>query len=199
MLKLENITLKYGNNNVLEKLSYDFAEGLTYGIIGASGIGKTTLLSLISGLIKPTDGRVHNSHKTVAVIFQEPRLYPWLTAIDNVKLVHNDEKNARDLLSLLAIKEDDQKKYPDELSGGMKQRVSVARALSFKPDLIIMDEPFRGLDENTKERTAEVLFEYIKNNGKAGILVTHDPNDLAFCDSVIDITDASGKILHDSE
>ena len=195
MLKLENVTLKYGNTTVLEKLSYDFTEGLTYGIIGASGIGKTTLLSLVSGLIKPTDGRIHNSHKNVAVIFQEPRLYPWLTALDNVKLVRGDEKSARALLSLLSIKEDDQKKYPDELSGGMKQRVSIARALNYESDLYLLDEPFKGLDPEMRAEVRKAVFKKLKE--KTVIIVTHDKDDLPYCNVILRLCDSPVNELKD--
>jgi len=198
MLKITDLTFGYGKENIFTDFSAVFEDKKITAVIGPSGSGKTTLLNIIAGLLKPTDGSVENNFETISYIFQDPRLFPWLNALENVNIVCHDKDLSQSNLSML-FDEDISQKYPSELSGGMKQRVSIARALSFKPDLIIMDEPFRGLDEKTKERTAEVLFGYIKSNGKAGILVTHDPDDLAFCDSVIDITEASGKILHDPE
>ena len=183
MLKLEDITLKYGNDAVIERLRYEFSEGSVYGIIGPSGIGKTTLLGIISGLIKPTSGTVISSHSSTSVIFQDARLYPWLNALDNVKLVHNDEKNASSLLSELKICGEDQKKYPDELSGGMRQRVSIARALNYDADLFLMDEPFKGLDVEMREDVRSTVFKRIA--GKTVIIVTHDHDDLAYCDTVL--------------
>ena len=197
MLKLENVTLRYGNDTVIENLSYQFTEGKTYGIIGASGIGKTTLLSLISSLIKPTDGKITNTHKDISVIFQDARLYPWLTALDNVKLVYNNDSKARALLSALTIKEDDLQKYPDELSGGMRQRVAIARALNYNADLFLLDEPFKGLDSEMRTDVRNTVFKQL--NGKTVIIVTHDKDDLPYCDVILKLCDSPVKELKTEE
>ena len=197
MIKLENITLKYGENTIIENASYEFKDGLKYGIVGASGIGKTTLLRLILGLVSANSGTVINSHTSQSVIFQDPRLYPWLTALDNVMLVNNDENKARALLSDLLIIDNDQTKYPDELSGGMKQRVSIARALNYDAELFLLDEPFKGLDEEMKADIRNYVFKRLES--KTVITVTHDKDDLPYCDIILKLTESPVRELKAEE
>ena len=187
MLAIEDLSFRYGKETVLEGLSFVFPEGSITGLTGASGVGKTTLLHLLCGLKKPSGGRVNNTLKT-AVIFQEPRLFPWLTAYENVLAVCHDKAKAERALSLLFPDETVGGKYPDELSGGMKQRVSIARALAYEPELLILDEPFKGLDAETKRRTIHTVFH--SRPGTTFLLVSHEAEDLALCDSVLRL---SGK------
>ncbi len=179
MLLLDKVSFQYGDTPILQNLSHSFADGVTTAITGASGSGKTTLLHLLAGLYRPTSGTVCNSYSRVAVSFQEPRLFPWMTALENVFTVCKDRDRSRAYLQALFSEEDVADKYPDELSGGMKMRVSVARALAFEPDLLLLDEPFFGLDSETKKRTAEFLFEQMRQ--KTCILITHAEEDLGFC------------------
>lgn len=187
MLAIEDLSFRYGKETVLEGLSFVFPEESITGLTGASGVGKTTLLHLLCGLKKPSGGRVNNTLKT-AVIFQEPRLFPWLTAYENVLAVCHDKEKAERALSLLFPGETVGGKYPDELSGGMKQRVSIARALAYEPELLILDEPFKGLDAETKRRTIHTVFH--RRPGTTFLLVSHEAEDLALCDSVLRL---SGK------
>lgn len=187
MLAIEDLSFRYGKETVLEGLSFVFPEESITGLTGASGVGKTTLLHLLCGLKKPSGGRVNNTLKT-AVIFQEPRLFPWLTAYENVLAVCHDKEKAERALSLLFPGETVVGKYPDELSGGMKQRVSIARALAYEPELLILDEPFKGLDAETKRRTIHTVFH--SRPGTTFLLVSHEAEDLALCDSVLRL---SGK------
>lgn len=187
MLAIEDLSFRYGKETVLEGLSFVFPEESITGLTGASGVGKTTLLHLLCGLKKPSGGRVNNTLKT-AVIFQEPRLFPWLTAYENVLAVCHDKEKAERALSLLFPDETVVGKYPDELSGGMKQRVSIARALAYEPELLILDEPFKGLDAETKRRTIHTVFH--SRPGTTFLLVSHEAADLALCDSVLRL---SGK------
>lgn len=187
MLAIEDLSFRYGKETVLEGLSFVFPEESITGLTGASGVGKTTLLHLLCGLKKPSGGRVNNTLKT-AVIFQEPRLFPWLTAYENVLDVCHDKEKAERALSLLFPDETVVGKYPDELSGGMKQRVSIARALAYEPELLILDEPFKGLDAETKRRTIHTVFH--SRPGTTFLLVSHEAEDLALCDSVLRL---SGK------
>lgn len=182
MIKLENLTVRYQGKAVLDSLSAELPEGKVIAITGASGIGKTTLLQVLAGLLRPSEGRVLASERRIAYIFQEPRLFPWMTALENVRTVCNDEARARALLERLLPSSDAADKYPSQLSGGMKQRVSIARALSYEPELLLLDEPFKGLDPETRKETAALVFEQMK--GKTVIMVTHDREDLAYCDVI---------------
>lgn len=195
MLKLENLTVEYQKNKILENVSVSFVDGTITAITGRSGIGKTTLLRVLCGLKKPSDGKVLSSYNRPAYIFQEPRLFPWMTALENVLAVCNDEEKARHYLSRLLPDEGALLKYPHELSGGMKQRVSIARAIAYEPDLLLMDEPFRGLDPETKEETVRLVLDSIRR--KTVLTVTHDEEDLVWCDFVLRMenTPASHLIL----
>ena len=127
---------------------------------------------------------MQNPYKRISYVFQEPRLFEWLTALENVSIVSNKEK-AKKLLSLMGL-EDAFDKYPTELSGGMKQRVSIARALAYEPDLILLDEPFKGLDEELRREVADTLFKKVK--GKTTILVSHDKEDMKYADTILTLT-----------
>lgn len=181
MVRFEHLTVKYDDQTVINDLSYTLDNGVFYGLAGASGIGKTTLLSAISGLVKPTSGTVYTDHAKIGYTFQEPRLFPWMTALENVECVCEDKERAKYYLDLLLPEGAD--KYPSELSGGMKQRVSIARALAYDCDLLILDEPFKGLDEQTKQSAIDVVLEYIK--GKTAIMVSHDASEISLCDKIL--------------
>ncbi len=179
MLRLDNVTLSYKDNVVIKDLTYTFEDGRHYALLGSSGIGKTTLLGLLSGLLKPSGGRVLADSKRAAYVFQEPRLFPWLTALENITLVCHDQRRALDILKSLIDEEDIEGKYPHQLSGGMQQRVSICRALASDCDFVLLDEPFRGLDGDTKKKTADIIFSTFKD--KTLIMVTHDPADASLC------------------
>ena len=180
MLKLDNISLSYEKMLVIDSLSYEFEDKKKTLIMGASGIGKTSLLNIIASTLKPSSGRLQNSHKKISYVFQEPRLFEWLTALENVSIVSNKEK-AKDLLTLMGL-EDSFDKYPSELSGGMKQRVSIARALAYEPDLILLDEPFKGLDDAIKNNTIDVVLRELR--GKTAILISHDKDELSLASDI---------------
>ena len=186
MLKLENISLKYGKNLVIDSLSYEFEEGKVTLIRGESGVGKSSLLNVIASLVKPTDGTPLNTHDRISYVFQEPRLFEWFTALENVALV-SDEEKARKNLTLMGLG-DSLDKYPSELSGGMKQRVSIARALSYDATLVLLDEPFKGLDSERRRDVATNLFEAIR--GKTVVIVSHDEEDIRYADTQLTLTPA---------
>ncbi len=185
MLRFENVTVKFDKQTVLEKLSFSLEDGNVYAITGASGIGKTTLINALVGLV-PYEGKIVTDHKRIGYIFQDPRLFPWMTALENVECVCSDKQKAREYLELLLPESAD--KYPDELSGGMKQRVSIARALAYEPDLLLLDEPFKGLDEDTKKSVIRVVSDFLV--GRTAILITHDKDELDMCDHVYRIDQA---------
>ncbi len=198
MLNVNRLTVSYGANTVVQDLSFSFPEHAVIGLVGQSGIGKTTLLNVLAGLIRPKSGEVKHSYQRPAYIFQEPRLFPWMTALENVSTVCNDSKKASAWLVRLLPGLEVANKYPGELSGGMKQRVSIARALSYEGDIYFLDEPFKGLDSETRQATAQAFFDAV--HGKTVIMVTHDEEDLAFCDVILrmDGTPVSSLILEKS-
>lgn len=183
MLILENLSVRYGNRLVLSKVNHTFEDGRISAILGPSGIGKTTLLHAVAALTPPTEGRIHSSYLRPAYLFQEPRLFPWMTALENVTAVRSDRERAEALLRRLFPDDSVLELYPHELSGGMKQRIALARALAYEPDLLLMDEPFRGLDPKTRERVTALLLEEL--HGKTVLMVTHDREDLSFCHTVL--------------
>ena len=141
--------------------------------MGASGCGKTTLLSIASGLQKDDDKRFEFPPTAPAIIFQENRLIPTLTVSENI-LFANRGANIKQILKSLSLTED-ANKYPHELSGGMQRRVAIGRAIAFDGGIGIFDEPFTGLDEDTKALCAQALFSAYKD--RTVLFVTHDADD----------------------
>ncbi len=182
MLKIEDLSFSYGAQSIIKNLSLTIEKNGVYAIMGPSGCGKSTLFSLISGLLKPDSGSITTDAKKLSFSFQEARLLPWETAEENVNFVLGSKKNtlqkARDALSKVGLGED-RSKYPGELSGGMQKRVSLARAFAAEGDLILLDEPFSGLDTETKAG----IIENVKEIGKNSIilLITHDINEANDC------------------
>lgn len=180
MLTLDNLSKNYNGRAILSSLSYCFPAKGQVLLMAPSGAGKTTLLRLICGLEKPDGGKVMLDCKRLSVAFQEPRLAPWLTVLENVMLVlpggADSEETARQYLSALEL-EAAANQYPAALSGGMKNRVSLARALAFGGDLLLLDEPFAGLDEDLKTRIAPTI--RAANRDGLTITVSHNTNDAA--------------------
>ena len=186
MIKLDNVTFAYGEKRVLENFSYTFPDKGVFAIMGESGTGKTTLLRLLGGLETPHSGRIESTHAKTAFAFQEPRLIPWLDCQNNINFVLPKEKQGLNIAtSLLRDLDLDTyaEKLPNTLSGGMKQRLSLARALAVGADLLLLDEPFSALDEALKERIALRVKE--ANPRGLTILVTHDKKDAELLDAKI--------------
>lgn len=187
MVTLQNVTLSYKDGKaiktVLEDITLDIPVGKTTVIMGPSGCGKTTLLRLIAGLISPTLGNVTRGTGSISYLFQDTALLPWLTAQENVNLVLSDKKDtlaeALEWLTRVDL-EGEANTHPASLSGGMRQRVALARALSTDAELLLLDEPFRGMDEDLHVRMRELIRECRK--GKTTILVTHDAQDAEMAD-----------------
>ena len=173
MLKLNGVSHSFGGNAVLRDVSLTLSPGQRLALMGPSGRGKTTLLRAVLGLLRPDRGTVENSFSKTAAVFQEPRLLPWRTAVENVNLVLGDGREtvprALEQLHRLGLG-DAGDKYPRELSGGMQQRTALARALAVDADFLVLDEPFKALDEELRQ---QVLEEVGKTNA-AILLVTHD-------------------------
>jgi ABC-type nitrate/sulfonate/bicarbonate transport system ATPase subunit len=173
MLKIIDLSKKYGDKKVIESFNMSCESAGVFAVMGASGVGKTTLLNIIAGLDKDYQGEVLSLYKKISYKFQEPRLLNWLTAKENVKCVVEDESDSKALfwLEKVGLKQDAEK-YPSELSGGMQQRVALARALAYNADLLLLDEPFSAVDEDTKRNLLNVISDYAKDH--CVILVTHD-------------------------
>ena len=168
----EKVSKAYGEKQVLCDVSLSIAPGDVVAVRGASGAGKTTLLMILAGLLK-ADGGVVKREGGVNFLFQEDRLLPWLTVRENILFV-NQRADTEKLLALVSL-EGTQDMYPDELSGGMKRRLAIARTLAGKGSVVFMDEPFTGLDEDLREETANRVFEHLQ--GTAVALVTHDSDE----------------------
>ena len=197
MIMITDLYVKYDKNTVIENLSYTFSDGVSYAIMGESGVGKTTLINALAGLIPTSKGKIETDFKRPAFVFQEDRLFPWMNAVENVDLVCNNKSLSEDLLLRLLPDKESIYKYPDELSGGMKQRVAIARALAYDPDVIFLDEPFKGLDEETKKATRKLTFDVFK--GKTLILITHDKDDATLCDVTLKMTSSPVSALVSEE
>ena len=187
MLEMKGVTLSFGGVTVLENQSLTLKENAHIALTGPSGCGKTSFLNLVAGLIKPTAGRIFTNTERIGYVFQEPRLLPWLTAAENVSAVLSDKKSApqtaRQWLSLVGLSEAAAGKYPAELSGGMAQRVSLARALAYDGDILLLDEPFKGLDESRRNEMIALVREHAA--GKTLLLATHDREEAAaLCERV---------------
>ena len=179
-LKAENITVRFGESTVLNGFSHEFADGGVTVIMGASGCGKTTLLSVLMGTLKPDSGTVTGNNVKLSAVFQEDRLCENLTAAANLKLVlpRRTEKGYTEReLEEVGLGGCGGKPVR-ELSGGMKRRLALLRALLAEHDILFLDEPFKGLDEETKQKVMSFCKDKI--TGKTTILVTHDPTEAEF-------------------
>lgn len=173
MLEFKNVSKSF-EKDVIKNLSFILNEGEKISFSGESGIGKTTIVNLILGFISPDEGEVINDFKSISTVFQENRLIEEISAIDNLKLVsENSDFCLRNFLKELKIENPDE--IVKSLSGGMKRRVSIARALIFDADLYIFDEPIQGLDDTTRDLIIEKILETTQN--KSLILISHDKKD----------------------
>lgn len=173
-IRIENLCKRFGESSVIDDLSFTLKEGKINLIVGPSGIGKTTLIRMLGGLEKADGGKICGlEDKKISFLFQEDRLFPWLTALENVACIStqkNGKARAEEILKELMLG-DALKKLPSELSGGMSRRVAIARALMLESDVLILDEPFRGLDTESAKNALDVILAHSK--GKTVIAVTH--------------------------
>ena len=174
MLECKQVSVCYGENTVLSECDLCLERGERVALMGPSGCGKTTLLRLALGLQMPDKGSARSEAQRPAAVFQEPRLLPWRTAVENVNLVLADNSatlpEAQGWLEKLELAEAAEL-YPAALSGGMRQRLSIARALASRPDLLVLDEPFKELDAALTERVAALVAE--QEPDTALLLATH--------------------------
>lgn len=169
---IQNLNKKFGDKSIFDNNSFAFEDGRVTYILGESGIGKTTLLRIIAGLDKDYTGKIIGKQEKVSYVFQEPRLFPNLNVEENIQIVCDDSKYTVD--EILKILELDMEKhsYPASLSGGMKMRIALARAIYNNGDLFIMDEPFSALDDDLKSRILPKIFKLLDD--KTIIIVSHN-------------------------
>lgn len=212
--KLEaiDLTKRFGGQDgvtALTRANLALRENEFVSLVGTSGCGKSTLLSIVAGLQEPTEGvvlvdgaPVESPGRDRGVVFQSYTLFPWLTARGNVEFALSGEQMsamerrrvADEHLALVGL-EDFADARPRELSGGMQQRVAIARALSFRPKVLLMDEPFGALDALTRQRMQELLTEIWENHRLTVLFVTHDVDEAVYVsDRVVVMTSRPGRI-----
>lgn len=202
-LALSGVRLDFGARRVLRHVDLLVPEGQLTCLLGPSGCGKSTLLRVAAGLLSPSLGRVERASERLSVVFQEPRLLPWLRVRENValpfRLRGQPAPDPRPWLERVGLAEAAEL-YPHELSGGMKQRVAIARALITEPQLLLMDEPFSALDEATRE-DLEVLLRGLWAERRMTILfVTHSLSEAVFLgERILVMARDQGRWLADVE
>ncbi|HOJ88655.1 MAG TPA: ABC transporter ATP-binding protein [Pseudothermotoga sp.] len=173
VLELSNVCKDFGRLKVLKDITLDLYEGQSVAIVGKSGCGKTTLLRIIASLESPTCGEIKRGFHSIGYVFQEDRLIPWCTALENLLFVCEDMQKAVDALRLVELEEFKDYK-PRKLSGGMRQRLNLARAMVRTPDLLLLDEPFQSLDLVTKSKLITDLQQILNRISTTCVVVTHD-------------------------
>ena len=184
-MKLNNISVSFDGKAVLTNVTFAIPQKGIIALVGPSGVGKTTLFRVIAGLQKPDGGTIDNMPSRISYSFQEHRLLPWLNALQNVTCVTDtpDEAFAHQLLERLGITKEDALKTPSKLSGGMKQRVSVARAAYYMADMYLFDEPFAGLDPENVARVSALMKDL--SQSAPVIVITHEQEQLLQADQTI--------------
>jgi len=218
VLTISNLFFAYGSNeksnDVIRDLSLNIKAGEIVSVLGASGCGKSTLLNLIAGLLKPKGGAIDfgtnknkaKINKQIGYIFQEDALLPWRTVESNLMLaaeIRQDisentvEERIANYLNVFHLHKNILNQYPSQLSGGMRQRISILQTLMFDPQIILLDEPFSALDFFTKLRLEGELYQLIKEQNRAAILITHDIDEAIAISDRIMIMAKGGAITNE--
>jgi ABC-type nitrate/sulfonate/bicarbonate transport system ATPase subunit len=188
ILRVEQVTKEYNHKNIIEDVSIYLNKGEFVSILGPSGCGKSTLFNVIAGLLTPEKGKVlvNNLEVTgktgiVSYMYQKDLLLPWRNVVDNailpleLRIMKKDEARKKVIAMLPVFElEDHKEKYPNQLSGGMKQRVSLLRTYMFSKEIMLLDEPFGGLDAMTRQKMQEYLIGILKKIQGSVLFITHD-------------------------
>ena len=200
LLKVDRVSRSFGSLEVLRDLSLEISAGEFVAIVGPSGSGKTTLLNLLSGYDTPTSGTITQSG-VVRMVYQHDGLFPWKTAGENISMalryLPDKAERGRQLAEMLTLigLEGFADTYPHQLSGGMRQRVELARALAGKADMLLMDEPFSALDYLTRLRMRRELARLLRERPRTVVLVTHDIEEAAqLADRIIVLSERPAQI-----
>ncbi|NLO98287.1 MAG: ATP-binding cassette domain-containing protein [Peptococcaceae bacterium] len=205
-IRFTNVCKSFDNLTVLSNFSYTIDSGEFICFFGPSGIGKTTILQLIAGLLLPDAGELKIEEKRIGYVFQEPRLLPWCNVADNIELslyaiIPDSRQKRLELVNTLLQKvelESFAKYYPAQLSGGMKQRVALARAFAIEPEILLLDEPFSALDHKLKDSLRSYLQDLLSWKPCITIMVTHDLDEaIRLGDKILVIGDRPCRILYE--
>ena len=203
ILETEGIKKYYNSSLIINGLSLSLSRGEIVCLLGPSGCGKTTLFRIIAGLVKSDHGRVFLSpHLRVGYVFQEPRFLPWKRVEENLVFVQQNflaDEEARETREEL-LKDsglyDFKDSYPGQLSGGMKQRLELIRALAIRPDLILLDEPLKSVDTVLKIKLRKIILEYQQRYTNSILLITHDPEEaVLLADRIYLLSDKPSTII----
>ena len=208
LLNLKNISKTYYTKDkeitAIDNISLEIPNHSIVAVVGPSGCGKSTLLNIIGSLEKQTSGSIQKSYEDVKIsyMFQSDCLFPWLTILDNcllgLKIKHELTNESKEyvirLLSNYGLK-DFMDSYPNNLSGGMRQRVALIRTLATNPDILLLDEPFSALDFDTRLLIADDVYQIIKEEKKTAIIITHDIEEaISIADKVVVLSKRPTKV-----
>lgn len=202
-LRIEDASVTFGPVEVFRNLSLEISRGEFVAVVGPSGCGKTTLLNLLSGFLKPSTGTVTCSGR-VRTVYQQDSLFPWQTAEQNIAMGFRNLNNVAErnqqlevMLRLIRL-EEFAAHYPHQLSGGMRQRVELARALAGATDILLLDEPFSSLDYLTRLRLRKELARMLEELPRTVVLVTHDIEEAAqLADRIVVLSDRPAHICRE--
>lgn len=206
MISVSGVTKNFDDVHALKEVNLDIATGEFVTIVGPSGCGKSTLLRIIAGLLDPTEGSIKKPNDSMgAFVFQDAALLPWRTVQKNAELLmelesgfSKEERKTKvgDALKQVGL-EGFEKSYPHQLSGGMRMRLSLARALVLRPNYLLLDEPLSAVDELTRELLQEEIHTLWKNEKFTAILVTHNVSEAVFLSNrVVVMSPRPGQITH---
>lgn len=192
MITLNDLVIGY-NKPLMNPLNYTFNDGKIYGVLGKSGCGKSTLLKTIAKMQKPLSGSVIRTNKfKIYMMHQRYTNFNWLSCLDNVLIAERNKRKRKELIpyAMEVLKqvglEEYLDKYPTELSGGMQQRLALARVLFIKPQILLMDEPLSALDDNTRDKMQKLILNVHKETNNTIIMITHSVEEAhKMCDEIL--------------